>query len=246
MLTLKERYRLLPWGQSPWPGTKDDALNEKTAKYYPDPRIESCDRHGPNVIILFSDEGAPIYGNHVVRFTSTGIWGCCAIRDSVEAYNAALATGLPKSVGEANAAGLDFYWVPLPGKYCGHIGMKTLSGSCYQCETARQEARRTPRQQAITNGETWYQPESGELCKNGHNAPRRISNGSCRECEVRCKADNTSPIWRTSPDLIISREDAKTRGLMVYRTGQPCKRGHSSFRYISTGNCLECMGRISG
>lgn len=242
MLTLKERYRLLPWGQSPWPGTKADALKEKTAKYYPDPRLESCGRHGPCVIVGSDPrDGGPLFGSHSVRFTSTGVWGCCSIRDSLEAYNAALSTGLPKSAGEANAAGLDFYWAPFPGKYCGHVGMKTLSGACYQCEMEKADRPKSPRQVAKDKGEIWYQPEPGDLCLNGHNAPRRVNNGSCMTCEGY--EPKPAPIWKTSPDLIISREDAKARGLTVYRTGQPCKRGHADWRYVSNGGCLVCMGK---
>jgi hypothetical protein len=241
MLTLKEKWRQLPWGPSPWPGTKEEAAAEGVAKYYPNPRLESCDKHGPSVL-FFDEEGVPSNGLHSVRFTATGIWGCCAHPDAVEAFNAAQSAGMPTTPGEAHAAGLDFYWSPLAGKYCGHVGMKTLSGKCYACEMERAAARNTPRQQAISRGETWYQPEPGDLCKNGHNAPRRVSNGSCKECEKTTA--RPAPIWKENPDLIISLEDAKAAGLTVYRTGKPCRRGHASWRYISNGGCLVCMGKI--
>jgi hypothetical protein len=39
---------------------------------------------------------------------------------------------------------------------------------------------------------------------------------------------------------IISRKEAKARGLKQYFTGKPCKRGHISKRLLSTGVCLEC------
>lgn len=245
MLTLKERYRQLPWGASPWPGTKEEALTENVAKYFPNPRLESCDRHGPFVIIGSDPhDGGPLFGSHAVRFTATGIWGCCAHPDAVAAYNAALAAGLPVSVSDAHAAGLDFYWTPQAGRYCGHVGMRTLDGKCYTCEMERVAARNTPRQRAISAGEIWYQPEPGDTCKNGHNAPRRVSNGSCKECESA--AARPAPVWKENPDMVISKEDAAAAGLSTYRTGEPCKRGHTSWRYVSNGGCLVCMGKIDG
>lgn len=40
---------------------------------------------------------------------------------------------------------------------------------------------------------------------------------------------------------IISKQDAKAQGLKRYFTGKPCKRGHVSQRYASTGQCVECQ-----
>lgn len=40
---------------------------------------------------------------------------------------------------------------------------------------------------------------------------------------------------------IISRKEAKEQGLDFYYTGKPCKHGHVSKRYVSTGVCLECI-----
>jgi len=39
---------------------------------------------------------------------------------------------------------------------------------------------------------------------------------------------------------IISRKEARVRGLDRYYTGKPCKYGHVSERYLSTGICVEC------
>ena len=43
------------------------------------------------------------------------------------------------------------------------------------------------------------------------------------------------------PD-IITKSEAKARGLKRYFTGKPCKRGHMSDRSVSTSNCLKCAG----
>lgn len=39
---------------------------------------------------------------------------------------------------------------------------------------------------------------------------------------------------------IISRKEAKERGLRYYFTGNSCKRGHICKRYVSTYTCYEC------
>jgi 5-methylcytosine-specific restriction endonuclease McrA len=39
---------------------------------------------------------------------------------------------------------------------------------------------------------------------------------------------------------IISRKEARERGLKRFFTGVPCKHGHLSERYVSTKNCAEC------
>jgi len=38
---------------------------------------------------------------------------------------------------------------------------------------------------------------------------------------------------------IISRKDAKSKGLKRYYTGKPCKRGHVSEHFVR-GSCVEC------
>lgn len=43
---------------------------------------------------------------------------------------------------------------------------------------------------------------------------------------------------------VISRAEAKRRGLSVYFTGKPCKHGHLSERYLS-GACRECAVKAS-
>lgn len=39
---------------------------------------------------------------------------------------------------------------------------------------------------------------------------------------------------------LISREEAREKGLKRYFTGEPCKRGHLAERYVSTGRCVPC------
>ena len=39
---------------------------------------------------------------------------------------------------------------------------------------------------------------------------------------------------------LISRKDATDQGLKRYYTGKQCKYGHTSERYLSNGDCIEC------
>jgi 5-methylcytosine-specific restriction endonuclease McrA len=39
---------------------------------------------------------------------------------------------------------------------------------------------------------------------------------------------------------IISREEAKNQGLKRYFTGEPCKNGHISERWVTQKNCIQC------
>jgi len=39
---------------------------------------------------------------------------------------------------------------------------------------------------------------------------------------------------------IITRKEAKAKGLKRYFTGKPCKRGHISERLVCNKGCIEC------
>ena len=42
-------------------------------------------------------------------------------------------------------------------------------------------------------------------------------------------------------NAIISRDVAAKDGKKRFYTGKPCKKGHDSERYTSTGGCIECL-----
>lgn len=48
-------------------------------------------------------------------------------------------------------------------------------------------------------------------------------------------------IEKLANDKVISRSEAMQAGLVSYFTGEPCRRGHTSRRYVSTGNCISCL-----
>jgi hypothetical protein len=45
---------------------------------------------------------------------------------------------------------------------------------------------------------------------------------------------------------ILSRAEAAGLGQIQFFTGKPCKHGHVSPRYVSTGNCIQCLRQYSG
>ena len=66
-----------------------------------------------------------------------------------------------------------------------------------------------------------------------------IKTRRCVTCHAE-KADAES-LMNSFPDLVISRVEASALGSATYRTGEPCRRGHVGWRYISNGACIECM-----
>lgn len=50
---------------------------------------------------------------------------------------------------------------------------------------------------------------------------------------------------REFPDMIIRQKDAPLLGLTIYRTGKPCKYGHKSWRFVSSGACVACRGLLT-
>lgn len=221
-----------------FPLTRKEAIAEKVAFYRPYPSGDEikCDDCGDTHSGVF--------------YTIANIPTCCAMHEANEVYLSMKGLGEPLNPSAATKAGKDYYWRVAHGKYCGHIGMTTLAGKCYICE---QERKGSPRQVALDKGESWYMPLEGRVCKRGHYALRRVVNGSCKKCEEETSALRREKLGvRKAPsktfraentDLVISREEAKTAEMKLYRTGIPCRRGHTDWRYVSTGGCVACLGR---
>lgn len=130
----------------------------------------------------------------------------------------------------------------------GHPGLLTKTRRCVLCA---EEKARTPRQVAIREGRKWYTPETP--CNACHQiVERRVDNGVCRGC-MKSPGNGPAPdstdhrrtpdsvMMEDCPDLIISKADARLAGFKVYRTGKACKKGHTAYRYISTGTCVQCL-----
>ena len=145
-----------------------------------------------------------------------------------------------ESPSEAIAAGHDLYVHYQGCNVAGHFGIMTVEGECYFCK--QEKNKPSPRKQAIADGKSWYIPINP--CKScGTHAERSVHNGQCKGCDGELDQRETpdSLMMKASPDLVISRSDARDHGFKVFRTGKECRRGHNGYRYVSTGSCIECL-----
>jgi len=140
-------------------------------------------------------------------------------------------------------AGEEWYTPNEPCGSCGEVARRrTKDKKCSSCSP--RILGLTPRQKAVAEGSTWYTPN--EPCiKCGTKAPKRVNDGKCKGCLPAASLDARSTpdsiMMEESPDLIVSRNDARRYGFKVYRTGEKCTNAHVGFRYVSTGNCIECL-----
>lgn len=85
------------------------------------------------------------------------------------------------------------------------------------------------------------------ICRGGpHFVQPHIKTGRCVKCEQlrRAAEVESSPgrmLIQSQPDMVLPKDSAITMGFDVYRTGDPCRRGHRGWRYVSSGACLECL-----
>lgn len=40
---------------------------------------------------------------------------------------------------------------------------------------------------------------------------------------------------------VMSRNEAREAGLIIYNNGRPCPQGHSPMRYTKSAKCIECL-----
>lgn len=207
---------------SPVPTTREEAFAEGTAVYWP---LEVCAYCGIDSVV----------------FTRTDTCKGCVQRDRKAVYDDAISRGEPTGPDAARDSGKDYYFQDAVFEYCGHIGKTTLDGKCYECQNdpLREAARK--------RGETWYKPRRWDVCKKVHEGSlRRVSDRACKACiEERDGAKATVDIREGWPDdLTLDRDAARDMGLKMFRSKDPCKRGHEKpWRYVSNGGCLKCMGK---
>jgi hypothetical protein len=159
----------------------------------------------------------------------------------------------PARTDPANAydAGFTFWVSPDPCRKSGHFGVRTIKNACAYCEEGA--SRISPRQQAISDGQAWYTPATP--CPRCNTLSQRyVAGGRCQGCAGESK--ETAPdarqaidarqtpdslFMQQAPQQVITRAQAKLWGMKVYRTGRPCNAGHSGYRYLSTGSCIQCL-----
>lgn len=125
-----------------------------------------------------------------------------------------------------------------PCKKYGHIAL-TSHVNCHYCDNINR-----PQQQAKIDGKSTYVGTT--KCKGcGELTLRKTDDGSCVKCGHNSvkgfEPSETTVMMRDNPDMIISKADAKLYELKVYREGNECKKGHKAFRYVTTGNCIDCI-----
>ncbi len=127
-------------------------------------------------------------------------------------------------------------------------------------EWTNEDLRALPKSkgEAIAEGGRYY--FSGRLCRYGHLCPRRV-NGHCLECRRKTNRDRYRRLsakkrsqaeWQNgrvqnmldldaliASGLPTSRQEAKKSGSKYYFTGDPCRNGHLSPRYMG-GHCIQC------
>jgi hypothetical protein len=145
---------------------------------------------------------------------------------------------------QALKAGETTYIPTEPCKACGGSHPRTVAnGICQGCNPPP-PPRSTPRKDAIAEGKLSYTPETP--CKVCHTySLRSVINGRCHKCHPPRTEDTRrtpdSRMMDAAPDMILTRKDAITLGIGVYRTGKPCKHKHRGFRYVSTKGCINCL-----
>lgn len=169
----------------------------------------------------------------------------------------------PINIDQALRYGVDYYYTSTPCKRGFHFMTPHIkTGRCAICahnkkpklvkETPDQKLmRETPdaiitRDFAIRNSLGVFR--TGLPCKNGHTGWRYRSTSGCIPCLrgeaplIQFKKETPDQkLMRETPNAVITREAAALVGLGVFRTGLPCKHGHTGWRYRSTSGCIPCL-----
>lgn len=154
---------------------------------------------------------------------------------------AALAAGVDYFVGGDREQGLLCHNGP-------HLRLThVITGRCVTCQAGRRVPKParplSPRRLARRAGRRYYTPT--EACPDcGQLAERDVGSNRCSGCAATAtdgRETETSRMMADCPDLVLGRADARALGLTVYRTGAACLNGHTGWRYVSTGGCIDCL-----
>jgi rRNA maturation protein Nop10 len=178
----------------------------------------------------------PIMCPHGPHLRKTSITtGRCVECEKDAAYFRALNKG-PRAI--ARAAGERYYTPVEACPACGKVATRdVMSNACAGCSR-----NKGPRAIARAAGERYYTPvEACPAC--GKVAQRHVVTNGCTGClkGVDARRSPSQTFAKENPDFILSRESAVDLGFTLFRTGESCRRGHAGWRYVSTGNCLECL-----
>lgn len=196
------------------------------------------------------------------RYLETGDCVGCYTRHALESWQLwemGMPGGpdpFPKNAEDALKLGMDWYYGSTDGTQVCDNGphfrrTDVKTKKCLGCAEARERAKslsRGPRAAARASGQTTYTPL--DPCgKCGQRAPRNVATDVCRGCAIAngrpdapdLRKSASTILAETSPDMILDRDTARAFGLTLYRTGTACRKGHTGWRYVSTGNCFDCL-----
>ncbi len=205
-------------------------------------------------------------GGSTVRYMSNAKCVVCCKRRAAAYYDREKKrSGLPLSGGRARELGALKYLRKRACTRGGHVGARwTKNGECVACSKIgslyavdprypieyppKPSKLLTSRQQALADGRRWFVPTT--RCRHCNTlALRYVANGRCLGCSPLRAADNEPllsgdlTLLNHWPGLTFSREQAAAWGVTIYRTGLHCTRGHTQYRYVTTGECVGCVGR---
>ena len=129
-----------------------------------------------------------------------------------------------------------FYYTHETCKKGPHL--KTLAPSGRKVCTTCNDPRRGEAKRA---GLKEYTPM--HECKGcGAKAARSVYGNVCSVCGEgnMQRRSKTSLYMEDNPDAIVTKQEAVSLGIKAYRTGKPCRRGHTGWRYLATGACIQC------
>jgi hypothetical protein len=124
----------------------------------------------------------------------------------------------------------------------GHKGWRKISdGECLECESlARQmEIMRkavTEASQKLKKAKKALDAQNTRLF-----VGKKLSKKVPRDKEQR-KRD--SRMMKYQPGALLSRENAIKQDLGVFRTGDPCTKGHHGWQYVANSNCVTCVEQL--
>lgn len=141
---------------------------------------------------------------------------------------------------EAVQLGLKRYYTGVPCGH-GHDSERFVSGSsCMVCTLARSRKSGAGRPERKGGGLTFM---ADRPCKRGH-FERYTRGGGCVECQRILHAERYAREIKAEREaagfMVPARRAALALGLRHYSTGEACRRGHVSQRYVSSGSCVEC------
>lgn len=167
---------------------------------------------------------------------------------------------VPWSKEESKSCGYTRYMDDQGCKICGTeaVGRYVADNTCVNCALRdaaqiwqlwkmgspdRPEKFPLSAKQAVEMGVDYFYTEP--LCKGGvHFVQPHIKTGRCVACEKLKplpKGSTNTALMEAMPDMVLQKADALALGMDVFRTGEPCGRGHRAWRYVSNGGCIACM-----